>query len=238
MRAMSERRWSLFMRWHDLLFAHWPLAPHLIRPLIPGGLELDLFEGEAWIGVVPFRMSGIRHRLLPLLPGLSAFPELNVRTYVSHDGRTGVWFFSLDAASRAAVRVARKTFHLPYFDARMSCRREGEEVVYRSRRTHRGAQSCEFVGRYRPSGAVYHSTPGSLEAFLTDRLCLCSVDLRGRICRGDISHAPWPLQPASAEIEVNTMVDSLGLRLPDRRPLLHFARQLDVRAWMPQRVAG
>lgn len=224
------------MRWHDLLFVHWRVPVGAVAPLIPPGLELDLFDGDAWIGVVPFRMSGIRHRGLPPVPGLSAFAELNVRTYVTHKGRAGVWFFSLDAASRIAVRVARRTFHLPYFDARMSCRTAGEEIVYRSVRTHRGAAPCEFTASYRPTGAVYRAVPGSLDAFLTDRLCLYAADKHGRIYRGDISHAPWPLQPAIATITSNTMVGPLRLKLPDPEPLLHFARRLDVKAWLPARV--
>src|SRR5262249_24967365 len=141
--------WSVFMRWHQLLFMHWPVGVDRLRPLIPPGLELDTFEGEAWLGVVPFRMSGIRHRLMPPVPGTSAFPELNVRTYVRQGGRSGVWFFSLDAANWMAVRTARTLFHLPYFNARMSCESKGDGVVYSSWRTHRGAQACRFEGEYR-----------------------------------------------------------------------------------------
>lgn len=233
---MSTRSWSLFMRWHDLLFAHWRIPARSIAPLIPRGLKLDLFDGDAWIGVVPFRMSGIRHRVAPSVPGLSAFAELNVRTYVTHNDKSGVWFFSLDAASRVAVRVARWKFYLPYFDARMSCEMAGDNVIYRSRRTHRGAEPCEFAASYRPTGAIYHSVPGSLDAFLTDRLCLYAADKLGLIYRGDISHRPWPLQPAAATITANTMANPLRLKLPDERPLLHFARRLDVKTWLPERV--
>src|SRR5881394_3715955 len=126
----------MFMRWHDLLFAHWPVEAARLREFVPPGLAIETFDGAAWLGVVPFRMSHVRARCLPPVPGLSAFPELNVRTYVraEGDGCPGVWFFSLDAASRAAVRAARAVFGLAYMDARMSCRREGESVAYESRR--------------------------------------------------------------------------------------------------------
>ena len=229
-RSSTRRNWLMRMRWHDLLFMHWPVRADVLRPLIPGSLRLDTFDGDAWIGVVPFHMSGIRARFMPPIPGLWAFPELNVRTYVTHGQKPGVWFFSLDAASALAVRVARWTFHLSYFDAAMSVHREGEDVVYRSRRTHRGAPACAFAARYRPTGAVFRSKPGSLDAFLTDRLCLYSTDRRRRMYRGDIEHPPWPLQPAEADVQTNTMTQPLGIRLPETQPLLHFARCLDVRA--------
>ena len=111
------------MRWEQLLFAHWPLPPHLLRPLIPQELDLDLRDGEAWLGIVPFTMRDVSPRLLPHIPSIADFHELNVRTYVSYRGKPGVWFFSLDAASRLAVRVARAAFHLPYFDAHMKLER-------------------------------------------------------------------------------------------------------------------
>jgi len=224
------------MRWHQLLFMHWPVPVTALRPLIPRRLELDTFEGQAWIGIVPFRMSNVRHRLGPVVPWLSAFPELNVRTYVRNAGRAGVWFFSLDAASRLAVRGARHRFHLPYFDARMSCRTSNDTVDYTSIRIHRNAPPCELRARYRPCGPPINAMPGSLDDFLTNRLCLYSADQRGRIYRGDIEHSPWPLQPAEAEIETNTMTDPIGLKLPSTPPLLHYSHLLDVKAWALQRV--
>src|SRR5262249_14421600 len=158
---------------------------------------LDTFDGSAWIGVVPFRMSGIRHRICPPVPGTSAFVELNVRTYVTAGGKAGVWFFSLDAASRLAVLGARWRLHLPYFDARVRCdRRTDGWIDYESRRTHRGAKPATFAARYRPTGPPTQSLPGTLEQFLTERYCLYSADPSGRCYRGEIAHIPWPLQPA------------------------------------------
>ncbi len=238
---LPKGSWALAMTWEDLLFAHWPVRVDALRPLVPPALELDTFDGSAWLGVVPFRMTGVRLRGLPAILGVSAFPELNVRTYVTAEGKPGVWFFSLDAASRVAVRTARAWFHLPYFDARMKSRREGEWVEYSSRRTHRGAPMADFAGRYGPVGGVFLSQKGSLEAFLTERYCLYAAKPAGssrkRIWRGEIHHAPWPLQPAEAEFESNTMTAPLGLRLPDTPPLLHFARRLDVLAWPPNSLA-
>ena len=245
---VPTRPWAMSMSWHDLLFAHWELPADVVRPLVPSCLDLDLRDGAAWVGVVPFRMTGVRLRGTPAVPGPGAFPELNLRTYVRRDSaggpRPGVFFWSLDAASRVAVRAARTWFHLPYFDAEMTCDATdsrtagdvGAPVTYASRRTHRGAPSAEFAATYEPVGPVFRAAPGSLEAWLTERYCLYAVDRRGRALRGEIHHAPWPLQPARADIGTNTIADAAGLRLPDAAPLLHFARRLDVAGWAPVRA--
>jgi uncharacterized protein YqjF (DUF2071 family) len=173
---------------------------------------------------------------LPSIPWLSNFPELNVRTYVTAEGKPGIWFFSLDAHNPVAVRLARATFSLPYFDAEMSCQVSEEEVRYRSVRTHKGAPEARFVASYRPVDEPFNSRPGTLEYFLTERYCLYSADARRRIWRGDIHHRPWPLQPAEAEMEELEMTAQIGVTLPDTEPLLHFARRLDVVAWLPKRI--
>ncbi|MFO7168261.1 MAG: DUF2071 domain-containing protein [Chloroflexota bacterium] len=224
------------MRWLDLLFMHWPVPAEALRPYIPPGLELDTFEGQAWLGVVPFRMAGVRPRMVPALPGVSAFPELNVRTYVTAGGKPGVWFFSLDAASRPAVEMARAVFHLNYRHARMAARTLGDTVHYSSERTERGAPPAAFAARYRPTGPAFRAAPGSLEAWLTERYCLYAANRAGQLWRADIHHRPWPLQLAEAEVERNTMTAQIGLALPDTRPLLHFARELEVAAWWPERL--
>src|SRR4028118_886050 len=135
---LPEGPWVLRMRWHALLFMHWPVTVDLLRPLIPPALELETFDGSAWLGVVPFRMEDVRPRFLPGVPWLSNFPELNLRTYVTHGGKPGLWFFSLDAHNPVAVRLARATFGLPYFDAKISCEMNEEEVRFKSVRTHKG----------------------------------------------------------------------------------------------------
>jgi uncharacterized protein YqjF (DUF2071 family) len=225
------------MRWHDLLFLHWPVSADLIRPLIPSGLELDTFDGSAWIGIVPFRMSGVRPHGFPRFAGL-AFEELNVRTYVWSPGRSGVWFFSLDATNRLAVRTARAWYGLPYFDARMSLQSERETFHYRSIRTDRRSTGAEFHASYKPAGEVYHSAPETLDRWFTDRYCLYTVDRGGRLGYADIHHAPWPLQPAEVELRVNTMTLPVGIKLPDTAPLAHFARRIDVIAWTVESVAS
>jgi uncharacterized protein len=233
---LPRQPWIMAMQWHDLLFMHWPVPSAAIRARIPPDLAIDTFYGQAWIGVVPFGMRGVRPRLVPPIPWLSAFPELNVRTYVTAEGKPGVWFFSLDAANPIAVEAARLLFHLPYFDAQMAIRRDGEWVDYTSARTHRGAPAATFRGSYRPIGPVYRSAPGTIDHWLTERYCLYSANRRGNVWRGDIHHAQWPLQTAEADVRLNTMADQLGISLPDTKPLLHFARVLDVVAWRIRRV--
>ena len=239
---LPERPWVIFQSWHDLLFAHWPLPASQMAALLPPGLMLDTYAGEAWVGVVPFRMSGVRPRFLPAAPWLSAFPELNVRTYVkssgAEGGRPGVWFFSLDAGNPLAVALARRFFHLPYFRAQMACRREDDGIQYHSRRTHRDAPDADFRAVYRPTGPIFQAAAGSLERWLIERYCLYSVDGRGRVFRGEIHHAPWPLQPAEAEFERNWVAQAHRSFLPDAAPLLHFARRLDVLAWRFVKLTG
>jgi uncharacterized protein len=216
------------MTWNDLLFMHWRVPVEELRPLVPPGLQIDCFDGDAWIGVIPFHMTDVRPRFLPS-PFASSFPEVNVRTYVRRKDRAGVWFFSLDAANRLAVWTARRFFHLPYQFAEMSTSCRDEVVSYRSRRAE--AFSVELKCQYRAIGPMFHSVGGTLEHWLTERYCLFSTNSRGEIFRGDIHHEPWPLQLAEAEIEANTMTAPIGITLPKARPLLHFAKRLHVRAW-------
>jgi uncharacterized protein YqjF (DUF2071 family) len=166
-------------------------------------------------------------------PGL-AFPELNVRTYVTLDGKPGVYFFSLDAGSVMAVFGARIVYALPYFYAHMNVIHDGDAVHYRCRRSHRG-KVADFQGDYRPVSAVRNSPKGSLEHFLTERYCLYAVEA-GRVYRAQIHHLPWPLQEAEAEISRNTMPAAAGIELPDEKPFLHFAKVMEVLVWAPERL--
>lgn len=238
-------------QWCDLLFAHWPIPADTMRQLVPQSLELDLWEGEAWVGVVPFRMQGVRPRYITSLPWISAFAELNVRTYVTmRDNdieKPGVYFFSLEAANPVAVAIARNLFKLPYFNAEMVVKaidgpavkednRWGSAIDYCSHRTHRGAPTADFVGTYGPTGAVYRSAPGSFDSWLTARYALYTTDAADRVYIGEIHHDQWPLQPATATFTANTVAAASGLSLPDREPILQFARHLDVVVWPLRRL--
>ena len=223
--------WFMTQSWHDLLFAHWPVDARVLQEKLPPGLPLDTFDGQAWVGVVPFRMTNVAPRGVPSVPLVSSFLELNVRTYVTLRGKPGVYFFSLDANSTLAVAAARTLFHLPYFSATMKCQYQDGQFVYTSARDTRIEGVAEFAGAYRPIGPVQTAKPGSLEYFLTERYCLYSVDSAFHARRLEIHHWPWPLQTAEATIAVNTMADAAGIRLPAIAPLLHFARRQDMVAW-------
>jgi len=230
-------KYSMEMVWHDLLFAHWPVSKEALRSLIPSRLEIDEYEGEAWIGVVPFMMSGVRLRQVPGIPGTSQFPEINVRTYVKEGGKPGVFFFSLDAGSIVAVKAARLWYHLPYYHARMSASCVDDAIAYNTvRRVKPGQPEAVFKGSYRPITAATCGGCGPLAHWLTERYCLYSVRRDGVIYRADVHHAMWPLQLAEADIEVNTMTAPLGITLPKVAPLLHYAKHLEVSAWGPQRL--
>jgi uncharacterized protein YqjF (DUF2071 family) len=220
------------MQWIDLAFFHWRVSPAVLRELLPPSLELDTFRDSAWVAITPFTMKSVRVALAPRIPTATDFPELNVRTYVRRAGRAGVYFFSLDAASWLAVETARIVTGLPYYHAEMRSIRDGADVVYRSQRATPGAPVAELRARYRPTGDVFRSQPGSLEHFLTERYSLFVKHL-GRLLRLDIEHEPWPLQPASAEIEHNSMADAAGIAIPPGAPHLLFSRALDVVARWP-----
>jgi uncharacterized protein len=233
---MPSSAWVMTQTWHDLLFAHWPVEIDQLRGRVPGTFPIDTFEGRAWIGIVPFHMSNVAPRGLPALPWVSAFPELNVRTYVTLDGNPGVYFFSLDAANPLAVQAARLLAHLPYYTASMAVEPAGSWIDYRSRRTASHTPPAELVCRYAPLGPPAAPIQGTLEYFLTERYCLYTQDASGRSYRLDIHHPRWPLQSADAEFSANTMAEAQGIRLPDLPPLLHFAKRQDMVAWLPRGV--
>jgi hypothetical protein len=231
---MPDAPWVMTQTWHDLLFAHWPVDPGQLRASVPPEFAIDLFEGAAWLGIVPFHMSNVAPRGVPPLPWVSRFPELNVRTYVRVADRPGIFFFSLDAGSSIAVHAARALLNLPYYSAAMRVRTIADGVEYYSQR--RSDKAAEFAGTYGPTGMPFIAAEGSLEYFLTERYCLYNRNHRGRPYRLEIHHPPWQLQPARAELARNTMASVSGVSLPDRPPLLHFAKRQDTVAWAPTRL--
>lgn len=251
---LPARPWAVSMEWRDLAFLHWPIDAVAMRGALPAGFEPDLYEGRAWLGVVPFMMDQVRPRFLPAVPrwcgatSFSRFPELNVRTYVTCGGRPGVLFFSLDAASRSFVWAGRwrglgpvHGFGLPYFYAHMGLEIDEQPegwTRYTSERTHKGAPAARFEARYRPSpgSTPTPATAGSFEHFLTERYRLYSTTSRGAALVGEVHHAAWPLQPAECELSVCDMTAGLGFTLPDTAPVAHYAKRVDVAGWRPLRM--
>ncbi|HEX5053085.1 MAG TPA: DUF2071 domain-containing protein [Planctomycetota bacterium] len=200
------------MDWQDLLFLHWRVDTAALAPHLPPGLEVDTFDGCAWLGVVPFRMARTRFRWLPPLPTAHRFPELNVRTYVRARGRPGVWFFSLDAASPLAVAGARAGFGLPYFHAHMRCQRDAARVYYESERVDARAPVASFRASWSGGAVPAPALPGTLEHFLVERYCMYAWR-RGRLTCGEIAHAAWQLARAEVHLDTCDMMRLLGCEL-------------------------
>jgi hypothetical protein len=232
---VPERRWLMAQTWSDLLFAHWRVGAEALRRVVPASIPIDVFEGSAWIGVTPFRVEGFRLHHAPPVPVVHAFPEVNVRTYATIDDRPGIFFFSLDTASRFAVESARRIYRIPYFHARQRIASDGDGVAFASERTQRDGPEARLEIGYAATGAYFQPEPGTLEHFLTERYCLYTLDADGQVVRGDIHHAPWRIAPARAEPTVNTMGRQVGLEL-DEAPLVHLAERRDVLFWTLQPV--
>jgi uncharacterized protein YqjF (DUF2071 family) len=205
---------------------HWRVDAGALRELLPKQLPLDTFEGDAWLGITPFRVSGFRLRGLLPLPVLSTFLETNVRTYVTHEGKAGIWFFSLDAESQLAVEAAKRAYRLPYHHARIDAVRRGDWIEYRTSRA-----GAELDVSYRPAGPVSPAEQGTLEHFLVERYCLYT-EHGGALHRAEVHHAPWPLQAAEANLGENTMAP-VAL---EGDPLLHYSERQDVVIWPLERL--
>lgn len=221
--------WTWRQSWCDLLFAHWPVDSALLQPFVPEPLNVQEFDGTSWIGIVPFRMEGVMRRPLPDLPGISAFPELNVRLYVEYEGKPGVWFLSLDATNALAVYAARRFFYLPYFNASIELNHIDKSIHYSSKRQE--GTPLGFEASYRPVSLPYEAKSGTLEHWLTERYCLYAQSSKGKLYRAEVHHVPWPLQKAEVEIVLNEMADPYGIELGQKPELLHFASRLDVVVW-------
>jgi uncharacterized protein len=219
--------------WGRLLFMHWPVEPRLLRPLVPPMLTVDAFEGQAWVGVVPFSMWGVRPYLAPPFPGLSSFLELNVRTYVHYEGVPGVLFLSMDIDSKCATWGARQFFFLPYYHANMSMVRTDDTIHYASARL--GPEPAEFDATWTCGERLPHAEPGTLDFFLTERYCLYTAH-REELYRLRIAHAPWPLRRAALSHLETTVLECLGLPAPAGAPLIHYADAIKVDIFPLRRV--
>lgn len=221
---LPSRAWTWRQAWLNLGFIHYPVAAAALAAHLPPGLRLQTYDGVAWVGLVPFRMSGIARRHLPVFPWFSTFPELNVRTYVEAGGKPGVWFFSLDAASRPIVLGGRGLYDIPYFMADMTERiHDGWHHLRSARRDGR----ARFSGRYRPIGDVHFAQPGGFEHWATERYCLYAHSARRGLRRMEVHHAPWPLQRAEVQLEESTLLEAAGLRATGG-PVAHFSSGVDV----------
>ena len=224
----------LHQRWHGLVFLHWAFSPETLRALVPAGLELDCFDGRAWVGVTPFSVTRMRPSFLPPLPVVSRADEINVRIYVHRDGVPGIWFPSLEITHRLAVLGARLAYRLPYFHARMRVDRDGDSVSFASERSgsSRAALDAEWrLGRPRAPAEL-----GSLEFFLIERYVLYSGD-RTTLLRARIHHRPWPLRQVTVLRFTSNLLEACGLPSPSPPMLAHAQGEpFDVEVWPPRRL--
>jgi uncharacterized protein YqjF (DUF2071 family) len=240
-RPVPPGRWLMRQRWNDLLFAHWPVPASSLALLVPEGLQVDTFQGSAWLGIMPFWMDRLKVRGVPSLPGMRSFPDLSLRTYVREEATrtSGVYFLSLDASSLLAVATGRAFYRLPYHWAQMHLEQRTErEFSFFSRRRFTG-RPVVFNARYRglgPSQRLAESQPGTLEYFLFERYCMFSSTSDGRPIRANLHHLSWPLEEAEAQIERNDLAEALGIQLPDQKPVLHYSRRLAIYVWPAELV--
>jgi uncharacterized protein len=222
--------WIIEQSWLELLFAHYPIDLETVRARVPPSLELDSYDGHAWVSVAAFRIDPFRTRGVPMALN---FPELNLRTYVRRDDRPGVYFFSLDADSKAAVLAARTLFRLNYYEAAIAFV-EGTHFDFTSRRLDR--PRANFHAKYRPAGERFKAQAGSIEEWLVERYCLYAARTASSTFRVDVHHAPWELQAAEAEIDPNELFFAAQLPAPSSSPVLHYSERLDVLTWAPEKV--
>ena len=219
----------MLMTWRSLLFIHWPVPAEALQPLVPEPLEIDTFDGRAWVGLIPFTMPRVRMTRLPVVPTTRRFHECNVRTYVTDRDQPGVYFFSLDATSRLAVWCARRFWHLNYRFSRIDVHQEGDVIHYAVDRA--GDPAARMRCAWRGGSTREQSKPGELAYFLTERYMLYTVNRQGRLLGGRIWHRPWPLRDAELLELDDGLVWAAGITIPDETPVLYHADELHVRAW-------
>jgi hypothetical protein len=228
-------------RWNDLLFAHWPISASMMEALLPEWLEVDSYQGSAWLGAVPFWLDRIKIRGVPTIPGLRNFPDLNFRTYArDRFTRTpGIYCFSVDSSNLLTVAMAHAIYHLPYKLAEMHLEQRSErEFAFYSRRWFSRPEVI-FKARYRGLGPTHKTAempPGSFEYFFSERHCVFSTNRAGQPIRANLHHVPWPLEEAEAEIERNDLATAVGIELPKMDPVLHYSRRLAVYVWPAELV--
>jgi len=233
-----------YHRWSNLLFVHWQISPSELAPLIPKQLSIDTFEGSAWVGLVPFHMSGVRPWWAPVIPGISSFHETNLRTYVHFNGQDpGVWFFSLDASSSFAVNIARRRWQLPYHRANMHVRRMGTSIRYSSQRLWPGtygvgcsieAEIGDFIPALERNLNAGQSLPGTLEHFLAERYILYSQGSDGRLLQGRVHHKHYPLREAKTIACEESLLKDLRIEVDTQEQHVLFSEGVDVEIFKMQ----
>lgn len=220
---------DLAMGWRQLLFENYPVDPDIVAAHLPDGLDVDTLEGNAYLSVVPFTNIDVRPKGLPEWAGVP-LPELNLRTYVTHDGVPGVYFFSLDAEGLPGVVGARLTQSLPYYYARISMSSGDDGIHFQSSRRHPGARPAEYDATYRPVGDPFTSTDRPLSEFLLERYRLYTEAPGGELRYTSVNHEPWTVYEAESEVRENTLFTANGFATPEGEPVRYYCPGVDVTA--------
>lgn len=219
--------WIMKQTWNDVLFAHYPVSRKVLERLVPSQLTLDTFYKTGWVSIVPYLTSSMHLRGLPAVPGMATFPGFNVRTYVTLNGKPGVYFFSLTAANYLAAYFAKTFFRLPYSYMNMNYKKAKDLIVFESENKSNVQLLCNYKSISKPSLA----DEGSLEEWLVERYCLYTVSKKGIPLRADILHEPWLLEKAEAEFHQNTLLSNMAIVPDSEKPILHYAEKAVVRIW-------
>jgi Uncharacterized conserved protein len=225
----------LEMEWRHLLFESWPVDPDTVAAHLPASLTVDEHDGSAWLSVVPFANRSVRPKGFPGVLGAD-LPELNLRTYVTHDGIPGVYFFSLDAEGLAGVVGARLFHHLPYYYARISMESTDNRVSFSSRRFEPGERPARFEATYQPDGEAFDSRSDPLAEFLVERYRFYTEATDGSLRYSNVSHEPWTLYPATVTVETRTLLRANGFRRPDAEPVCYYSPGVDIEASRSKRT--
>lgn len=225
---LPRNNWIMRQAWRNTLFLHWPVQPEQLRPYIPSVLEIDTYDGSAWLGIVAFEMEGIYFRGLSFFSVVAPFSEVNVRTYVKHEGRPGVFFISLDVNDWASLLIAKRWYRLPYHSADIAIRRKGNAIFYDSVRRN---LPVRFDGICTPKENEFFPSNDTLDHFLTEKYCFYTTQNNKDIFHGDIHHQPWPLQRADVQIQRNTLFSPLNLDFSEEDPVVHFSKGVDSLMW-------
>ncbi len=233
MRAKPDGRPVMEQNWEKILFLHWPVDPALIQARIPPSLEVDLFEDKAWIGITPFKVTGLHLTSLPPIPGLDSFNEINVRTYVHHAGKPGIWFFSLDASKLIPVIAARLFYQVPYYSAEIDFRDGGTDFSVNITRTTN--RDVRFSARWKKGTRLRDPDAESLAFFLVERYCFFA-ELGSSLMMTRVYHHPWILDEAIVDSYESNLISSLGFSEPLGEPLAHFSEGVSTQIWEPRRA--
>lgn len=226
--------WVMKQTWHDLLFAHYPVKLELLQKLVPPVIQLDSYNGSAWIGIVPFHVQNHRARLLPPIPGIDRFSQLNIRTYVTVNGKRGVYFIRVDMNHLIAGVLAKTFYYMPFQAATIKMKQNDQTIHFNSQKN--GQHQFEFQCKYKPITLPFYAAKGSFEQWLVERYSFYALNKKGEVVRSDILHDYWPLQLVEGEISNHSILLNVGIQVAKDEPILHYAKKMEALLWPVVRV--